>query len=68
MTVAEDPAEPGELDFLRFFFSEAGEAFGPADHDIYCLIMEGYESSTGQQVPAQYRVGYLTTEEEEDPE
>lgn len=53
-------ASPGELDFLRFFFEAAGEAFGPADHDIYCLIMEQYEETFDRLVPEEYRTGYLS--------
>lgn len=57
--------EPGEVLFLRFFFDKAGRAMGPADHDIYCMIMEDFELRYGQQVPAKYREGYLTEEEGE---
>lgn len=29
-----------ELEFLRYFYSEAGEYFGPADSEIYGCIRE----------------------------
>lgn len=31
-----------ELDFLRYFHDAAGEAFGPADSDVYASINEDY--------------------------
>lgn len=61
MSVADDS---DELAFLRFFFEAAGDAFGPADHDIYRLIMESYEDRSGKKVPADYRVGYLSHEDD----
>ena len=32
-----------ELDFLRYFYEAAGDAFGPADSDVYRSINEDYE-------------------------
>jgi hypothetical protein len=32
-----------ELEFLRYFYDAAGEAFGPADSDIYAMIKENYD-------------------------
>lgn len=60
----------GELAFLRFFFEAAGEAFGPADHDVYCCIMRDYEYATDRLVPEEYRIDYLSREgdNEEDSE
>lgn len=53
-----------ELIFLRYFFDAAGDAFGPADHDVYCYIMQEYENTTGRAVPKPYALGYLTEEAE----
>jgi len=43
-----------ELTFLRFFYGAAGEAFGPADADVYQGIREDYERITGNKVPSDY--------------
>lgn len=51
--------EASEIAFLRYFYEAAGEAFGPADHDIYCGIMEAFEESTQMLVPEAYREGML---------
>jgi hypothetical protein len=32
-----------ELAFLRYFYDAAGEAFGPADLDVYASIRDDYE-------------------------
>ena len=44
-----------ELTFLRFFYAAAGEAFGPADDDVYRCIHDDYEKETGNRVPNDYR-------------
>jgi hypothetical protein len=31
-----------ELEFLRYFYDAAGDAFGPADSDIYQMIKDNY--------------------------
>ena len=62
------PAATGELDFLRFFFEAAGEAFGPADHDVYCGIMQQYEDENDRLVPEEYRIGYLSREDDNEEE
>lgn len=43
-----------ELEFLRFFYRKAGDAFGPADSDIYHGIRQDWEEKTGQKNPPQY--------------
>ena len=43
-----------DLDFLRFFYDQAGDAFGPADEDVYQCINENYKLHTGKSVPADY--------------
>ncbi len=35
--------EAAELKFLRYFYNAAGEAFGPADTDIYAMIADDYD-------------------------
>lgn len=47
-----------ELDFLRYFHDAAGDAFGPADSDVYAYINEDYDGV----VPH----GYSEGDEEED--
>lgn len=32
-----------ELAFLRYFYAAAGDAFGPADSDIYQMIKDNYD-------------------------
>lgn len=49
-----DAPEFNELDFLRFFYDKAGDAFGPADSDIYHGIREEWERKTGQTNPPEY--------------
>ena len=46
-----------ELEFLRFFYGAAADAFGPADDDIYCMINEEFEQETGKKVPDGYSRG-----------
>jgi len=43
-----------ELEFLRFFYDAAGEAFGPADADIYYMIKEDFQVETGYALPEGY--------------
>ncbi len=44
-----------EIEFLRFFYGAASDAFGPADDDIYRMIGEEFEQETGKKVPKGYR-------------
>ena len=44
-----------ELEFLRFFYDKAGEAFGPADSDVYHAIIKDFEQLRGVSVPKAYR-------------
>jgi hypothetical protein len=44
--------EIGELAFLRYFYSVAGDYMGPADADIYNTITENYDGT----VPESYRM------------
>lgn len=46
-----DDIEPGEIDFLRYFYAAAGEEFGPADSDVYHYIHEAYDGT----MPDSYR-------------
>lgn len=43
-----------ELKFLRYFYDRAGEAFGPADYEIYEMIKEDYVEKTGNELPEGY--------------
>lgn len=52
-----------ELEFLRFFYDAAGNAFGPAESDVYQGIMNDFEAH-GERVPEGYREDYLTEETE----
>lgn len=44
-----------ELEFLRYFYDAAGDAFGPADADIYRMIADDYAKQSGKKAPAEYR-------------
>jgi len=44
-----------ELEFLRYFYHAAGNAFGPADDDIYRMIAADYTEESGKEIPAGYR-------------
>jgi hypothetical protein len=54
-----------ELRFLRFFYSAAGGAFGPADAEIYRMIIEDFEDQTGVRVPEDYREGFFSDEDDD---
>jgi hypothetical protein len=43
-----------ELEFLRFFYEQAGHVFGPADDDVYRGINKEYEKQGGV-VPREYK-------------
>jgi len=43
-----------ELEFLRYFYDNAGEAMGPASDDCYYYIKEGYVENGGV-LPVGYR-------------
>ena len=43
-----------ELEFLRYFYSAAGDAFGPADSEVYDIIKENFVEDTGLQLPEGY--------------
>lgn len=43
-----------ELEFLRYFYEEAYDAFGPAVDDIYADIKERYVKETGNKLPQGY--------------
>jgi len=51
-----------ELHFLRYFYEQAGQAFGPADGDVHAGIVEMYEDRHGWQAPSGYR-HWIETEE-----
>lgn len=59
------PPESDELTFLRYFFNAAGDGFGPADHDVYCILMENFERTHNLSVPREYAEGYIISEEDE---
>lgn len=40
-----------EIAFLRYFYNAAGDAFGPAESDIYYMIIQDYEG----EVPKEYK-------------
>lgn len=42
-----------ELEWLRFFYSEARYAMGPADSDIYSQIKKDYQEE-GKILPEEY--------------
>lgn len=39
--------EQKELEFLRYFYQNAGYAMGPADGDCYDAIRDAFEKQTG---------------------
>lgn len=41
-----------ELEYLRFFYSEAD--FGPADEDVRSIINDRYTKRTGKELPKGY--------------
>lgn len=43
-----------ELGWLRYFYSEARHAMGPADSDIYFMIKEEYIEG-GRVLPEEYK-------------
>lgn len=51
-----------ELHFLRYFYKQAGQAFGPADSDVHAGIVEDYEKRYGWRAPADYRSWIEDTE------
>mgnify|MGYP001584974499 CR=1 FL=1 len=59
-----DAPEFNELEFLRFFYRKAGDAFGPADSDIYHMIREEWEEKTGQTNPEEYHGAEAEDDEE----
>ena len=50
--------EDTELEFLRFFYDKAGDAFGPADADVYQGIKDDFVASTGKALPESYNEGF----------
>lgn len=44
-----------ELEWLRFFYDEAQEVFGPANSDVTEIIIEGFEKESGKRVPKGYK-------------
>lgn len=43
-----------ELQFLRYFYGAAGDAFGPADGDVHDGIVEMYTQAYGKAPPKPY--------------
>ena len=55
MTLELQDYEREELNFLRFFYSQAKPAMGPADSEIYQGIKDAYNDGWGT-VPEPYEV------------
>ena len=43
-----------ELEYLQYFYSAAGECFGPADDDIYDAIKRNFKKWKGKSLPEGY--------------
>lgn len=43
-----------ELEFLQYFYSAAGDCFGPADADVYDAIKENFKRWKGKELPEGY--------------
>lgn len=67
--MTENPKRATELEWLEYFYSAAGDAFGPAESDIYDSIKRYFMRSTGKRLPEGYGI-YVYNEEtgEEDEE
>lgn len=63
MLVIEVEELRAELEFLRFFYSEARYAMGPADSDIYDMIKEDFVKGGGV-LPKDYALEEEEGEEE----
>ena len=48
------PEKEGEVEFLRYFYSAAGDCFGPADFEIYAAIKRNYKKKSGKALPEEY--------------
>ena len=45
-----------ELEFLQYFYSAAGECFGPADQEIYDAIKENFVKWKKKGLPDGYSI------------
>jgi len=45
-----------EIEFLRYFYSAAGDCFGPAEGDIYDAIKQGFVKYKGKELPKGYEI------------
>ena len=43
-----------ELEFLRYFYKAAGDAFGPADADVYDCIKQNFVKVSHKTLPEGY--------------
>jgi len=49
-----------EIEFLRYFYSAAGDCFGPADADVYDAIKHNFKKWKHKELPE----GYATESDE----
>ena len=47
--------QENELEYLQYFYGRAGDAFGPAEDDVYTAIQKDFEAETGLKVPVEYK-------------
>jgi len=45
-----------ELEFLQYFYSAAGDCFGPADSEIYDAIKRNFARWSGKSLPEGYEL------------
>jgi hypothetical protein len=43
-----------EIEFLRYFYSAAGDCFGPADDAIYAAIKQNFVKYKSKELPEGY--------------
>jgi hypothetical protein len=48
------PERATELEYLQYFYSAAGECFGPADDEIYDAIKRNFKKWVGKAMPVGY--------------
>jgi hypothetical protein len=48
-----------ELEFLKYFYSAAGDCFGPAESDVYEGIKQGFVKWKGKELPEGYELETL---------
>jgi hypothetical protein len=50
------PEQATEVEFLRYFYSAAGDCFGPADGEIYEAIKQGFVKWKHKELPSGYEL------------